>query len=146
LGDFILCSGSIDRSGKTPAYCEYRVDIPRKGRWTLWARVRYPQGGDLSFGLVRPGDPVTLTGSQVLGNCGLNNARWHWTGQGGGSTTPPPGAPIVFSLPAGPFVFRIYPREGGGTAATNPRLDCFCLAEDPSYVPNDADARAGLGL
>jgi hypothetical protein len=144
LGDFILCSGRIDRSGKTPTYCEYRIDVPRKGRWTLWARVRYPQGGDMSFGLVRPGEPVTLTGSQVLGNCGLNNAQWHWTGQGGGVTSPPPGVPIVLSLPAGPFVFRIYPREGGGTAAANPRLDCLCLAEDPGYAPTDADAKAAL--
>jgi len=44
----------------------------------------------------------------------------------------PPGSPIVFALDAGEFVFRIYPREGNGTAAGNPRLDCLCLAEDPT--------------
>jgi hypothetical protein len=144
LSDPILCSGKIDPSGKTPAYCEYRVEIPRQGRWNLWARVRYPHGGDLSFGLIRPGEPVTLSGNQVLGNCGLNQARWHWTGHGGGSTTPPPGSPIVLSPPAGPLVFQIWPREGGGTAAINPRLDCLCLVEDPDYMPTDADARVGL--
>ena len=144
LSEPILCSGKIDFSGKTRAYCEYRVEIPRQGRWTLWARVRYPQDGDLSFGLVRPGEPVTLTGNQVLGNCGLNRGRWHWTGRGEGSTTPPPGSPIVLSLPAGPLVFQIWPREGGGAAATNPRLDCLCLAEDPDYFPTDADARTAL--
>jgi hypothetical protein len=144
LGDFVLCSGKIDRSGRPAAYCEYRVDVPRKGRWTLWARVRYPQGGDLSFGIVRPGEEVTLAGNQVLGNCGLNQAQWHWTGRGGGSNSPPPGSPIALALPAGPFVFRIYPREGGGTATTNPRLDLVCLAEDPTYMPTDADAKAAL--
>lgn len=144
LSEPILCSGKIGVAGKTRAYCEYRVEVPRQGRWTLWARVRYPQGGDLSFGFVRPGETVTLAGNQVLGNCGSNQGRWHWTGRGGGSTTPPPGSPIVLSLPAGPLVFQIWPREGGGTAATNPRLDCLCLAEDADYFPTDADARAAL--
>ena len=143
FGDVVLCTGKIER--KEPKdYCEYRVEIPRKGRWTLWARVRYPSGGDESFGIVLPGEKVTLDGKQVLGNCGQNGAKWHWTGRGGGSGTPPPGEPIAFDLPAGPFVFRIYPREGGGTAATNPRLDGFCLTDDPAYVPTDADAAAAL--
>lgn len=145
VGDVVLCRGTIDRTASAPSYCEYRVAIPHKGRWTLWARVRYPTAGDMSFGVVLPDEPVTLTGRQVLGNCGVNNAQWHWTGQGGGVTTVPPGSPIVFDLQAGEFVFRIYPREGNGTAAGNPRLDCLCLAEDPDYRPSDADASAALG-
>ena len=139
LGDVVLCGGSFDRSGQTDCYAEYRVQIPRKARWTLWARVRYPTGGDMSFGLVLPDEKVTLSGRQVLGNCGVNDKRWHWTGRGGGVTTVPPGSPIVFDLEPGPFVFRVYPREGGGTSSTNPRLDCFCLSEDPdcpSLQPN----------
>jgi hypothetical protein len=144
FGDLVLCKGSIDRSGQTPDYCEYRVDIPHQGRWTLWARVRYPTGGDMSFGVVLPHEEVTLAGRQVLGNCGANDGLWHWTGQGGGVTTVPPGTPLVFTLEPGEFVFRIYPREGPGTAAGNPRLDCLCLAEDPSYRPTDADARSAL--
>jgi hypothetical protein len=144
-GDVVLCEGRIDRTGQTPDYCEYRVEIPRKARWTLWARVRYPTGGDMSFGLVLPGQKITLSGGQVLGNCGVNDKRWHWTGRGGGVTTVPPGSPIVFDLEPGPFIFRIYPREGGGTAATNPRLDCVCLSEAGDYVPTDADAAAVLG-
>ena len=144
MGDVVLCPGPIDRTGATACYCEYRVVLPHRGRWTLWARVRYPTGGDMSFGLVRPGEPVTLSGRQVLGNCGRNDARWHWTGQGGGVSTVPPGSPIVFPLDAGEFVFRIYPREGNGTAAGNPRLDCLCLAEDPDYRPTDEAARQSL--
>ncbi len=145
LGDVVLCDGPIDRSSRKPCYCEYRVEIPRKARWTLWARVCYPTGGDMSFGLVRPGETVTLTGAQVIGNCGVNDKRWHWTGRGGGMTTVPPGSPVVFDLEPGPFVFRIYPREGSGKGATNPRLDCFCLSEATDYVPTDADAAAALG-
>jgi hypothetical protein len=144
LGDVVLSSGRIDRSGGTPSYCEYHVEIPRAGRWTLWGRVRYPTGGDMSFGLVRPGEQVTLTGHQVLGNCGANEKQWHWTGRGGGVTTVPPGSPITLRLEPGELVFRIYPREGPGTAAGNPRLDCLCLAEDPDYRPTDQDAKAAL--
>lgn len=144
LGEVVLCNGPIDRSGKTPNYCEYRVAIPRKATWTLWARVRYPTGGDMSFGLVLPGEKVTLADNQVIGNCGVNTKQWHWTGRGGGTSSVPPGSPIVLKLDRGEFVFRIYPREGGGTAAANPRLDCLLLAEGPTYVPTDADAKAAL--
>ncbi|MBC8870857.1 MAG: hypothetical protein H8E44_15645 [Planctomycetes bacterium] len=144
MGEVVLCSGRFDRIGSTPCYTEYKVDVPHKGRWTLWARVRYPTGGDMSFGLVLPDQEVTLSGNQVVGNCGVNDKKWHWTGRGGGVTTVPPGSPIVFNLEAGEFVFRIYPREGPGTAAGNPRLDCFCLTEDPDYRPSDADAKAAF--
>lgn len=145
LGDVVLGSGRFDRSGSTPCYTEYKVNVPHEGRWTLWGRVRYPTGGDMSFGLVLPDQEVTLTGNQVLGNCGVNDKKWHWTGRGGGVTTVPPGSPIIFKLDAGEFVFRIYPREGPGIAAGNPRLDCLCLTEDPDYRPSDADARAAFG-
>lgn len=141
-GDVVLCRGAIDRTGAS--YVEYRATIPRAGRWTLWARVRYPTGGDMSFGIAHVGDRVTLSGDQVLGNCGVNDAQWHWTGRGGGLTTPPPGEPIVFRLEAGEFAFRIYPREGPGRTVGNPRLDCLCLVDEPDYRPSDAEMRAAL--
>jgi hypothetical protein len=144
LGDVVVCDGPMDRTGRAGCFCEYRVPIPRHARWTFWARVRYPAGGDMSFGFVRPDQEVTLTGDQVLGNCGANDKGWHWTGRGGGVTTVPPGAPIVLNLDVGEFVFRIYPREGSGVTATNPRLDCFCLAEDPDFVPSDEEAAQAL--
>lgn len=143
LGDFVFCREPYDRTGTTPNYCEYRVDVPRRGQWTLWARVRYPTGGDQSFGLVRAGEEVTLTGNQVLGNCGIGSSAWHWTGRGSGSTSAPPGEPIRLKLEAGPLVFRVYPREGS-VGKNAPRLDAFCLTEDPEYVPTDDDARVGL--
>jgi len=145
LGDVVLATGPPTEGKSKGWYCEYRVEIPHRARWTLWARVRYPTGGDMSFGLVRPGEKVTLSGAQVLGNCGVNEARWHWTGRGGGLSTVPPGSPITLQLEPGPFVFRVYPREGPGTTPGNPRLDLLCLSDDPDYVPTDGDARGALG-
>lgn len=141
LADFVVCTGKIDRSGADGSYCEFAVQIPKKGTWTLWTRVRYPRGSDMSFGFVPDGEQVTLSGRQVIGNCGVNDAKWHWTGRGGGVTTVPPGSPIRLRLNEGPFRFRIYPREGPGTAQTNPRLDVMCFCEDPRDVPTDAEAR-----
>ena len=145
FGDVVVCTARPNRAKPGDAFCEYRVEIPHEGRWTLWARVRYPSGGDESFGVAPVGEKVTLDGNQVLGNCGVNEKKWHWTGRGGGVASVPPGQPITFPLPKGPFAFRIYPREGGGTAAVNPRLDCLCLSDDPAYVPTDAEARQRLG-
>ena len=139
FGDVVLCNGPVDRFGRAPCYCEYRVHLPRKGRWTLWARVRYPTGGDMSFAVAVAGEKAAPAEAEVLGNCGQNAKRWHWTGRGGGVTTAPPGSPIVFAREEGEFIFRIHPREGSGIAATNPRLDCLCLSEDPGYLPSDRD-------
>lgn len=144
FGDVLVCTGRPTLGEINEWYAQYTVDIPHEGNWTLWARVRYPSGADESFGIVLPGDPVTLTGNQVLGNCGVNERKWHWTGAGGGSTSVPPGSPITFSLPAGPFTFRIYAREGSGTAAMNPRLDLLCLTDEADAVPTDDEARKGL--
>jgi hypothetical protein len=144
FSDVVVCTGPCRIAATEPDYVEYRVEIPRSGRWTLWARVRYPRGGDDSFGIVRAGEPVTLAGNQVLGNCGAAGRKWHWTGRGGGVTSQPPGQPVTFRLDSGPFVFRLHAREGGGNPQTNPRLDLICLTEDPEYVPTDADAAAKL--
>jgi len=144
-GDVLVCTGRPNMQQPQPWYAEYTVDIPRAGRWALWARVRYPSGADESFGLVRPDETVTLQGAQVLGNCGVNEKQWHWTGRGGGVTSVPPAEPIIFTLPPGPFTFRIYAREGGGSAAVNPRLDLLCLTDDPLTAPTDEQVRERQG-
>jgi len=139
FGDVVLCTDRPDREKPQEWYCEYRVEIPHEGRWTLWARVRYPSGSDDSFGIVPAGEKVTLAGNQVLGNCGVTEKKWHWTGRGSGTAAAPPGEPITFTLPKGPFTFRIYAREGAGTLALNPRLDCLCLTDEANYVPTGAN-------
>ena len=144
FGDVILCTSRANFTSAKHWYCEYKVDIPRAAQWTFWGRVRYPSGTDESFGLVPAGEEVTLKGSQVFGNCGVNEKKWHWTGRGGGSTAVPPGAPITLKLPRGPFTFRIYAREAGGRAQTNPRLDCICICDERDYMPTDEDAKAAL--
>ena len=144
FGDVIVCTGSPRPGEANHWYAEYTVELPHEGRWTLWARVRYPSGADHSFGIVLPDEEVTLRDRQVLGNCGVNEKKWHWTGRGGGVTTVPPGQPITFNLESGPFTFRIYAREGAGTIAMNPRLDLLCLIDDPLVVPTDEDARKKL--
>ena len=120
------------------------MDIPRAARWCVWARVRYTRPVDESFWFVPQTGDESASKPICLGNCGKNEAKWHWTARGGGSTAVPPGSPIVLKLPKGPFTFRIYGREGGAVAQNNPRLDCLCICDDPDYLPTDADARAAL--
>lgn len=144
FGDVLLCTGQPSSATPREWFAEYTVDVPREGVWYLWARVRYPSGADDSFGLVLPDEPVTLQGRQVLGNCGVNDKQWHWTGQGFGVSSVPPGQAIRLRLNEGPFTFRIYAREGPGTAELNPRLDLLCLTDEPD-APTDEQAREGLG-
>lgn len=144
LGDFVVATQAQNLKQPHDWYWQYTVHIPRPGRWTIWARVRYPRGGDQSFGLGTPDEPLDLSGTRAIGNCGQAGKAWHWTGRGGGLTSAPPGMPITRKLPAGPFTFRIYPREGTGAALTAPRLDALCISEDPEYRPTDADAQAAL--
>lgn len=143
-GDVLVCTARPGYDEPKEWFAQYTVDIPHAGPWTLWARMRYPEGGDASFGLVRPGEKLTLKLDQALGNCGQNDAEWHWTGRGGGMATAPPGLPITLVLDKGPFTLRIYAREGSRTDV-NPRLDLICISDIPAVVPDDDMARKALG-
>jgi len=144
VGDVVVCTGAPNREQAHGWFCEYSVEIPHKALWNFWGRVRYPSGNDDSCWLVPGAKEMTSAGRVVLGNCGVTEKKWHWTGTGAGSIGVPPGRPIRMMLPAGKFTFRIYAREGPGTAEENPRVDCFCITEDPLYVPTDGDARKVL--
>jgi hypothetical protein len=137
LGDVLVGTAAAEPGRANDGYAEFTVDIPHDGEWCLWARQRYPSGTDQSFAFVPEGQEVTLAQSQVLGNCGRNEAKWHWAGRGGGSTTVPPGERIGLRLAKGPFTFRVHPRECGADAATNPRLDVLVLVDDPLVLPSD---------
>jgi hypothetical protein len=141
VGDVLVCTGTANYTAANPWYASYTVDIPHDGIWWVWGRVRYPSGGDDSFGIVPDGEEATLQGNQVLGNCGVNEKRWHWTGRGGGSTTVPPGAPIRIKLPKGPFSFRIYGRESRSDLTLTPRLDMILFTDDPMYTPPEKGER-----
>ena len=99
----------------------------------------------MSFGLVRPGRGGDAHRQQVLGNCGVNEKQWHWTGRGGGVTTVPPGSPIVFDLEPGEFVFRIYPREGRGTRGRQPAARLPLPGRRPRLPPHRRGRRGGIG-
>ncbi|MBN1420650.1 MAG: carbon-nitrogen hydrolase family protein [Planctomycetes bacterium] len=142
LSRFLVFSGGSTAGPGADAFAEYEVAIPEAGRWYIWARVRYGGAVDHSFWLVPAREGAK---PEVLGNCGRNDGAWHWTGRGSGIATEPPGVPIALDLPAGPFRFRISPREGAGRPASDPRLDALCLSDDPAFRPDDAAARAALG-
>jgi len=141
IGDFVVGTGAPRSTADPNGSCEYRVTIPHAGLWTVWGRVRYPRGGDMSFTIELP-DGSGRPQRHVLGNCGQAGTAWHWTGSGSGVSTQPPGSPIRVKLEAGEYTFRVYPREGHGSAQVNPRLDVLCWTEDPAYVPTDADRKA----
>ena len=52
------------------------------------------------------------------------------------------------TVTAGNHTLKIWNREARETSTTklSPRLDVLCLTSDAAYVPNDADAEAGLGF
>jgi len=138
----LVCTGRPDFDTLRDWYAEYEVTVPKAGRYNLWARVRYPAGLDMSFAFNLPPAPPSLSGDFALGNCGVHGNQWHWTGQGAGSTSVPPGRPITLTLPAGKVKLRIYAREGTGQVGTNPRLDLLLLTDDLVEVPDDALAVA----
>lgn len=144
FGDVVVCTGKPGPGTPQEWYGEYEVRLPRAGQYNLWARVRYPSGADDSFGLLLPGEALTLSGAQVLGNCGVNAGQWHWTGRGAGVTSVLPGEPITLKLPAGVTKLRIYAREGPGSAAMNPRLDVLYLTSDLQETPTDESVGALL--
>jgi hypothetical protein len=136
-GDVLVGTAAADFTKSNDWFAEYTVTIPHDGAWHLWSRQRYPSGTDQSFAFVPEGETPTFSGQQVLGNCGRNERKWHWAGQGGGSTTVPPGEPIRLSLKKGPYSFHIHPRECGASPAGNPRLDLILFVDDPAVLPND---------
>ncbi len=134
-GDFLVPTAGASPAALQEWFAEYTVEIPHDGLWTFWGHMRYPRGGDDSFGLVFDREELTLSGDQVLGNCGVNADRWHWAGRGGGSTSIPPGTPITRRLPAGPLTFRLYARESSNDPQTAPRFEQMHISDDPLAVP-----------
>ncbi|MCK5805478.1 MAG: hypothetical protein KAI66_21785 [Lentisphaeria bacterium] len=144
-GDVLIGTQASNFSKAHGWYAEYTVEIPRTATYSIWSRHRYPSGSDQSFAFVPAGETVTFRSNQTLGNCGRNDKKWHWAGRGGGLATFPPGARIDMRLEKGPFTFRIYPRECGNAAATNPRLDLILFCDEPAVLPSDEVARKALG-
>lgn len=144
LGEVVTFLGSPSLSQQQPAdYVEYTVNLPSRGVYAIWGRLRYPRGGDMSFCLVEEGADYTGDIRQALGNSGGAGERWHWDSQGSGLASQPGQALRLVTADSKTLTFRIYPREGSG-GTENPRLDVLCVTNDPAYAPNDEDARKAL--
>jgi len=145
LGDVVTFIGSPSLGMKFENdYAEYTVKVPSKGIYAIWARLRYPKGGDMSFTLVENGAVYTGEMSQALGNSGNEGDKWHWDSQGTGLACKPGTGRRLVKVTGNELTFRIYPREGSG-GKENPRLDVLCITNDLTYVPTDADAIKALG-
>jgi hypothetical protein len=145
LGEVVTFLGSPNLGKQFPEdYVEYTVNLPNRGVYAVWARLRYPKGGDMSFSLVEDGAGYTADIGQALGNSGGAGDRWHWDSQGGGLASQPGQGLRLVHVREKVLKFRVYPREGSG-GPDNPRLDVLCITNDPAYVPNDEEARKALG-
>lgn len=78
LGDVLVGTATADFSRPSDGSAEFTVEVPHEDEWSLWARQRYPSGTDQSFAFVAPGEGDAPGDPLVLGNCGRNEARWHW--------------------------------------------------------------------
>ena len=103
--------------GKPIGAASTKVDIPRAGKWTVWARCNdwYPSHSPGRFA-------VSVNGSEgkTLGACGCKGWAWERSG--------------TVDLPAGKATVKLMDKTGSYA-----RCDAIILAEDPSYTPPDGD-------
>jgi hypothetical protein len=157
LGEFLLPTTCVSEEKLGGAFAEFRVTIPRKATYYVWARLRYPFGLEESFMLAVADEKPTADLSRCLGNSGVEVDRWHWDSRGTGREGRPGAERLIMQLDQGEFRFRIYPRVARASVygRTNwtwgrlefmPRLNVLCLTTDPAFVPTDADARQALKI
>lgn len=156
LGDFLVSTVCVTPD-RLQGYAEYEVTIPKTAAYTVWVRLRCPQGLEESFALIPAGEPPTGDASRCVGGSGVGVRGWHWDSQGQGPESSPGSGRLRLEIPAGTWKFRLYPRQASATVFRpaswamarpmfNPRLNLLCLTTDPAYVPTDADARKTLGV
>jgi hypothetical protein len=117
----------------------YEIEVPETGQWYLWARVYYPgtpDSRDANSFFVRIDDERALK----FGNSRSLLQRWHWAGDGRVRSALPR-ALSLGRLSAGRHTLTVAKREVTPLA---PRLDVLVLTQDPSWIPTDAEATAGL--
>ena len=126
MGDGVVPTGAASPKQEDPAYVEYKVDIPYKGRWCLWGRMKYKNTSSNSFFAEIAGKPETR---QRFGNTYVWG-EWLWD------------SGVMFRLDRGPATIRILAREA--VPGASPLLDVLCLTNDPEHVPSDEDAKERL--
>jgi hypothetical protein len=105
--------------GRPVADASTTVEIPQDGRYQVWVRTI-----DWSESLGRPGGAgrfvVKIGGTQVGGELGAVEAKWHWEQAGG------------LDLKAGPVELSL-----GDLTGFNGRVDAVVLSSDPDFkVPS----------
>ena len=128
MGDCVVPTGRVPAEAKQGSYAEYAFDIPSKGLWQLWGRMKYRDTNSNSFFAAvadRPGTVQRFGNSFVWG-------KWLWDSD------------VTFKLDKGPVKIRVLVREAAPNVS--PLLDVLCLTNNAAYKPSDADAvkqRAG---
>jgi len=113
---------------KEPAwYAEYELEIPHRGRWYLWGRVKYKDTGSNSFFAALADQPES---KQRFGNSYVWG-KWLWDSH------------VMFRLDKGRARIRLYVRESAPNVS--PLLDVICLTNDAGYAPSDELAKEPLG-
>lgn len=143
FGDFIVPTAPPGSELKE-WFAEYAVDVPKAGTYFVWGRFQYPSGAGESFAFAAQTETPSRDLSMAIGNSAVKAKEWHWDSQSGGDAVPPGSGRRVVRLPKGKVTIRIYAREGGNGAESNPRLDVICLTDNPAYVPNDEDCRKAV--
>ena len=103
-------------------YIDYKVKVPQKGIYRIWARIRCGDSKSDSFFISVPGSPHA---KEVFGNQPIWK-KWLWQ----------PGP--VLNLDEGEVTIRFWVRNA--IAKQGPFLDVLCLTNCPSYTPSDEDA------
>jgi len=126
MGDCVVPTGPGSEEVQQTSFVEYRFDIPYKGRWYLWGRMKYRGTGSNSFFAQIADRPETR---QRFGNSYVWG-KWLWDSQ------------VMFKLEKGPVAVRVYVRESA--LKVSPLLDVICLTNDGAYTPSDEDAAKRL--
>ncbi len=122
MGNCVVPTGRVPGEAKQGSYVEYAFDIPYRGLWQLWGRMKYRDTNSNSFFAAvadRPGTVQRFGNSFVWG-------KWLWDSD------------VTFKLDRGPVKIHVMVREAAPNVS--PLLDVLCLTNDGAYTPSDADA------
>ena len=128
FGDVVVPTGASSPNAQEAWYAEYKIRVPRDGRYYVWSRVWYPDTSHNSFSLARAGEPNT---GAKFGNA-MRFREWFWDGGN------------ALRLEAGEERVWVYEREGSNDPRRSPRLDLLCIVDSHGYVPTDEAARGAL--
>ena len=141
IGDFLLPTKLIDKTTKVSGQAVFSLNLPKAGKYTLWARIRFPSGKAEAFSIVFDDkEPVF-----VLGDGDSHNRKWHWVRMRFGNE------PATISLKKGACKLTLRPGSCTERATSSwaygmtrpmfcPRLNALYLSTVPDSIPDDEAA------